>query len=130
MDRQAEKWKPNRCLEGNDDASKKILQMTWWAVADDKQQKKEARTIDNYEDDHNEDENGDGKDFWVLEASVPQLMTGSLFPPSSDLLDSFNVLSYTSLHSSHPTFIFFNAPFFVGKVWQVLVSPFSVSQVI
>ena len=46
-------------------------------------------------------------DFWVLEASVPQLMTGSLFPPSSDLLDSFNVLSYTTLHSSHPTFIFF-----------------------
>ena len=60
MDRQAEKWKPKRCLEGNDDASKKILQMTWWAVADDKQQKQEARTIDNYEDDHNEDENGDG----------------------------------------------------------------------
>ena len=83
-------------------------------------------------DNNKEDENGDVKDFWVLEASVPQLMTGSLFPPSSDLLDSFNVFSYTSLHSSHPTFIFFHINSFVGKVWQVLVlvNPFSVSQVI
>ena len=36
-------------------------------------------------DNNNEDENGDVKDFWVLEASVPQLMTGSLLPPSSGL---------------------------------------------
>ena len=64
---------------------------------------------DNYNEDENENDNC--KDVWVLEASVPQLMTGSLFPPSSDLLDSFNVFSYTSLHSSHPTFIFFISPF-------------------
>ena len=62
-------------------------------------------------DNDNDDENEYDNDFWVLEASAPQLMTGSLFPPSSDLLDSFNVFSYTSSHSSHPTFIFFNEPF-------------------
>ena len=69
---------------------------------------------DYYSDDSDNDTNDENeydKDFWVSEASAQLLMAGSIFPPSSDLLDSFNVFSYTSLHSSHPTFIVLYEPF-------------------
>ena len=69
-------------------------------------------------DNDNEDENGDVKDFWVLEASVPQLMTGSLFPPSSDLLNSFklklSMFLVTLRCTAHTLLLYFSYHLFCG----------------